>query len=71
MNSNYCEYNVINRALAEMEMSAVGCTVNGFLLILQGSLPDVALGLKAIAVSCSLVKLKHKFHERGGGKQNS
>lgn len=45
--------NVIFMALSQVEMSAQGCTVNAFLLILQGSLPDMVVQMKAIAVLCS------------------
>lgn len=47
--------NVIKRALAEIEMSALGCSVHAFWLILQGFVPEV-IEMKAIAVLNSLVR---------------
>lgn len=48
---------VIRRDLAEIEMSALGCSVHAFWLILQGFVPDV-IEMKAIAVFYSLVRFQ-------------
>lgn len=51
--------NVVNWVVAEMEifffcMSALGCTVNGSLLVWHGCVPDVVGGNKT---HCSVVQL--------------